>query len=364
MTNAKVLFESVKLGSITLGNRVGLAPMTRVSASPEGLATEQMVSYYTKFARGGFGLIITEGVYPDDKYSQGYLNQPGIMNDEQVKAWKKVTDAVHKEDSKIVIQLMHAGALSQGNRFKESTLGPSAVQPKGEQLEMYFGKGAFPVPKEATKEEITEVTEGFVNAAKRAKEAGFDGIEIHGANGYILDQFLTDYMNQRTDEYGGSTENRVRLLVEVCKAVRDAVGKNFTVGIRISQGKVNDHTHKWANKEKDAEIIFGQLGQAGIDFIHVTEYEAWQPAFGDEGDSLAKLAKKYGKVPVIANGYLHDPNKAKEIVEKGEADVITLGRGALANGDWVNKVKNGETLEEFIPEKLLSPNAKIKDFEV
>ncbi|MEC2054120.1 NADH:flavin oxidoreductase [Peribacillus psychrosaccharolyticus] len=376
MSNTIRLFDTVKLGNTTLDNRMGVAPMTRTSATPEGLATDQMVSYYTKFARGGFGVIITEGIYPDGKYGQGYFNQPGLINNEQMQAWKKVTDSVHQAGGKIFAQLMHAGALSQGNRFVTDTIGPSVVQPKGEQMKIYAGKGLFPLPKEATNEDITDVIKGFVNAAKHAKEAGFDGVEIHGANGYILDQFLTDYVNQRTDEYGGSTENRVRLLVEAVKAVRKAVGKDYTLGIRISQGKINDFHHKWAGKGKDAEIIFGQLGSSGIDYIHVTEYEAWQPAFpegegtsaldsafDDQGATLAALAKRYGKVPVIANGNLHDPIQANELIEKGEADVITIGRGALANGDWVNKVKNGESLEEFDPEKVLSPDAKIKDFE-
>lgn len=376
MSNTIRLFDTVKLGNTTLDNRMGVAPMTRTSATPEGLATDQMVSYYTKFARGGFGVIITEGIYPDGKYGQGYFNQPGLINNEQMQAWKKVTDSVHQAGGKIFAQLMHAGALSQGNRFVTDTIGPSVVQPKGEQMKIYAGKGLFPLPKEATNEDITDVIKGFVNAAKYAKEAGFDGVEIHGANGYILDQFLTDYVNQRTDEYGGSTENRVRLLVEAVKAVREAVGKDYTLGIRISQGKINDFHHKWAGKGKDAEIIFGQLGSSGIDYIHVTEYEAWQPAFpegegtsaldsafDDQGATLAALAKRYGKVPVIANGNLHDPIQANELIEKGEADVITIGRGALANGDWVNKVKNGESLEEFDPEKVLSPDAKIKDFE-
>ncbi len=376
LSNTIRLFDTVKLGNTTLDNRMGVAPMTRTSATPEGLATDQMVSYYTKFARGGFGVIITEGIYPDGKYGQGYFNQPGLINNEQMQAWKKVTDSVHQAGGKIFAQLMHAGALSQGNRFVTDTIGPSVVQPKGEQMKIYAGKGLFPLPKEATNEDITDVIKGFVNAAKHAKEAGFDGVEIHGANGYILDQFLTDYVNQRTDEYGGSTENRVRLLVEAVKAVRKAVGKDYTLGIRISQGKINDFHHKWAGKGKDAEIIFGQLGSSGIDYIHVTEYEAWQPAFpegegtsaldsafDDQGATLAALAKRYGKVPVIANGNLHDPIQANELIEKGEADVITIGRGALANGDWVNKVKNGESLEEFDPEKVLSPDAKIKDFE-
>ncbi|MBG9812479.1 NADH:flavin oxidoreductase [Priestia endophytica] len=377
MAGTKLLFETVTLGNITLDNRIGVAPMARISATSEGLATNQMVSYYTSFARGGFGLIITEGIYTDDKYSQGYFNKPGLIDEEQTQAWKKVVDSVHQAGAKMFAQIMHAGALSQGNRFVQETIGPSAVRPKGKQMESYVGKGLYPTPREATKEEITEVINGFVNTAKRAKAAGFDGIEIHGANGYILDQFLTDYTNKRTDEYGGSTENRVRLLVEVSKAVREAVGQDFTIGIRISQGKVNDYNHKWGRKERDAEIIFGQLGHAGLDFIHVTEYEAWQPAFptdestivtdsalDNSGASLAALAKKYGRVSVIANGHLEDPSKAREIVEKGEADLITLGKGALANHDWVNKVKNGKPLVEFDQEKVLRPNAKIKDFEV
>ncbi|MDN4865465.1 NADH:flavin oxidoreductase [Priestia megaterium] len=377
MTDPKLLFKTVTLGNITLNNRIGVAPMARVSATFEGLATTQMVSYYKSFARGGFGLIITEAIYTDDKYSQGYLNNPGLINEEQTRAWKKVVDSVHQAGAKIFAQIMHVGALSQGNRFIQETIGPSAVQPKGKQMEFYEGKGLYRIPREATQQELSEVINGFVNTAKRAKTAGFDGVEIHGANGYLLDQFLTDYTNRRIDEYGGSTENRVRLLVEVSKAVREAVGQDFTIGIRISQGKVNDYNYKWAGKEKDAEIIFSQLGRAGLDFIHVTEYEAWQPAFPkdeetiitnsglDNSDlSLAALAKKYGKVCVIANGHLEDPVKAKEIIEKGEADIITLGKGALANHDWVNKVKNGEPLAKFDEEKVLRPDVKIKDFEV
>jgi 2,4-dienoyl-CoA reductase-like NADH-dependent reductase (Old Yellow Enzyme family) len=372
-----ILFSSKKTGNTVFPNRVGVAPMTRTSATAEGVATEQMVSYYTSFAKGGFGYIITEGIYPDDQYSQGYFDQPGIVYEDQVEAWKRVVDSVHESGAKIIAQLMHAGALSQGNRFVKETMGPSAVTPKGEQMQFYGGQGPFPTPKEATKEDIAEVVKAFVDSATNAKRAGFDGVEIHGANGYILDQFLTDYTNQRTDEYGGSTENRVRLLVEVCKAVCEAVGDDFTVGIRISQGKVNDYTHKWAGKEKDAQIIFDALGKSGIHYIHVTEYEAWQPAFtegegtsatdsafGDGGLSLAALAKKYGHVTVIANGQLGDPKKAAEILEKGEADMITLGKSALANHDWVNKVKNEESLEEFNPEKVLSPNAKLKEFEL
>ena len=363
MRETNTLFEPITIGETTLDNRIGVAPMTRISATFEGLATDQMVSYYTSFAHGGFGLILTEGIYTDDRYSPGYIYQPGMVNDEQTEAWKKVVDSVHQADAKIFAQIMHTGALVHGNPFGQGSIGPSAIQPKGEKSEIYEGKGLYPTPREATKEEINETVAGFVNTAKRAKLAGFDGIEIHGANGYLLDEFLTDYTNQRTDKYGGSAENRVRLSVEVSEAIREAVGKEFTIGIRISQAKVNDYAHKWAGKEQDAEIIFGQLGKAGLDYIHVSEYEAWKPAFDSSGPSLAALAKRFGKVPVIANGHLEDPEKAKEMIESGEADLITLGKGALANHDWVHKVKNGESLAAFNPERVLHPNAKIKAFE-
>lgn len=365
MTDIHTLFENVNLGNFILSNRLGVAPMTRVSASPEGLATEQMASYYASFARGGFGLVIVEGTYIDQLYSQCYDNQGGLATEEQAKSWKKVVDAVHQAGAKIIIQLQHAGALSQGNRFVEQNISSSAIQPKGEQIPFYGGSGAFPLPKEATKDDINDIINGFVQAALLAKSTGFDGVELHGANGYLLDQFLTDYTNQRTDEYGGSTENRVRLLVEVCEAVREAVGSAFTVGIRISQSKLNDYTHKWAGQEKDAEIIFGKLGKAGLNYIHVTEYQALQPAFANGSEeTLADYAKKYSNITVIANGNLDNPSEAIKMIAEGKADIITLGKGALANHDWVNKVKNGEPLATFDPAAILRPNAKLKEFEL
>lgn len=358
-----ILFDSVTLGRIALKNRMAVAPMTRISATSAGLATEQMLSYYASFAQGGFGLIITEGLYTDDKHSPGYIFQPGIINADQQHAWQKVVDAVHQAGAKIIAQIMHAGALVHGNPFDRDSIAPSAVQPKGQKSEIYEGNGPYPFPRAATKAEIDEVIVGFVMAAKRVKAAGFDGIEIHGANGYLLDEFLTDYTNQRTDEYGGSTENRVRLLVEVSRAVRTEVGGDFTIGIRLSQAKVNDFTHKWAGRERDAEVIFGQLGQAGLDFIHVSEHQAWSPAFDGSTASLAALAKKYGKIAVIANGQLDDPARASGLINDGHADMVALGKGALANHDWVNRVEEGKALEDFDTERVLQPNAKIKEFE-
>jgi 2,4-dienoyl-CoA reductase-like NADH-dependent reductase (Old Yellow Enzyme family) len=357
------LLSDIQIGKLKLKNRIGVAPMTRISASEDGQATKIMMNYYESFVQGGFGFLITEGAYPDEMYSQGYLNQSGIANEKHIDAWRKVTGAVHQAGSKIIVQLMHAGAQSQGNRYKSEIIAPSDIPAKGEQLPFYVGEGPYKKPKQMTKEDIQEVVHGFAEAAKRAKEAGFDGVEIHGANGYLLDEFLTDYMNERTDEYGGSTENRVRILIEVANAVREAVGTDFVVGIRISQGKVSDYHHKWAGAEKDAEIIFSSLSRAGLDYIHVTEYDATRAAFEGTELTLAALAKKFGTVPVMANGNLEDPDKAEQLLMRGDADLITLGKGALANHDWPQRILTEQPLREFNPE-ILGPKANIKEQEL
>ena len=358
------LFSKLTIYNLHLKNRIALAPMTRTSASENGVPTEDMLRYYTRYAQGGFGLIITEGTYPDQAYSQGYLNQPGIANQQHIAGWRKIIDSVHEAGAKIFCQLMHAGALSQGNIYKQKAAGPSAVRPKGEQLGFYGGEGQYPIPEEMSREDIQQAIEGFAQATLNAREAGFDGVEIHGANGYLLDQFLTDYTNQRTDQYGGSTENRVRLLIEVIQACRQAVGQDYPIGIRVSQSKVNDYTHKWADKEDDAKIIFSRLGAAGLDFLHVTEYKVYAPAFSEEGPTLAALAKRWSKLPIFANGSLDAPAAAENMIIQGDVDVVAIGKAALANKDWANRAARGEQLQEFKPESFFVPNARIKPFEL
>lgn len=358
------LFSPININGVELHNRIGLAPMTRTSAEANGVPSQAMLSYYTRYAKGGFSLLISEGTYPDEAYSQGYLNQPGIATTDQISGWRIITNAVHGEGAKMFCQIMHAGALSQGNIYLTETKAPSAITPKGEQLGFYGGEGVYSTPAEMSKKEIDQVKQGFANAAENARKAGFDGIEIHGANGYLLDQFLTDYTNKREDEYGGSTENRLRLLVEVCKAVREKVGKDYPVGIRISQAKVNDYTHKWKGGEKDAEIIFSQLGTCGLDFIHITEFQVDAPAFGEQGPSLALLAKNWTNLPVIANGSISTPGQAEKLITENGIDVVTIGKTALANKNWAQKAERGEEMEEFLPEKFFVPDAKIKDFEL
>jgi len=340
------IFSPYKIGSISLKNRLSVAPMTRVSANEDGSVGPLMKDYYQSFSHGGFGLIITEGIYTDKHYSQCYRFQPGLTDEVQVNGWREITNAVHKHGTKIIAQLMHAGALSQYNKHNDHNAAPSTIKPLGREMTFYYGEGEYSVPKTMNKADITNVIKGFVNAAKLAQRSGFDGVEIHGANGYLLDQFITVYTNKRTDEYGGKLVNRLRIYNEIITEIRKAVGQDFIIGVRFSQAKVNDPEYKWPEKEVDAKYIFQATKRFGVDYIHTTELMAKDPAF-EESLSLAKLAKRYGNTPVIANGGIRNKSDAKLLIDSNQADIISLGKIALANPNWPSAVKYQQKLKDF-----------------
>lgn len=358
------LFTPAAIGGVGVHNRTAVAPMTRISATEDGAVTGRNARYYAGYARGGFGLVITEGTYTDTEHSQGYLYQPGLATAEQAMAWRPVVDAVHDEGSAIFAQLMHAGAQAQGNRFRPETVGPSAIAPRGEQLAFYRGEGPFPTPRALDKAEILGIRKGFADAARRAVAAGFDGVELHGANGYLLDQFLTDYLNQRDDEYGGGTEDRVRLAAEIADEVMQAVGSEIAVGMRVSQSKVSDAEHRWPGGAADAETIFATLARTGMHFLHTTEYRATDPAFATGEATLAELAKKDSGLPVIANGHLEDPRMARSVLDSGAADLVAIGTAALAQRDWPHRARTGTEIVRAPHPDVLSPLADITDWEL
>jgi 2,4-dienoyl-CoA reductase-like NADH-dependent reductase (Old Yellow Enzyme family) len=355
--SSKPMFSELKLNNKRVPNRFTVAPMTRVSATTHGCATAKMQSYYQRFAKGGFGLIITEGLYTDKEFSQGYKFQPGLVNDEQSNSWQEVIADVHAEDSIVIAQLMHAGALSQFNAHVEDNVAPSAIQPKGEQLPFYYGEGQYKLPKEITASQIESVINGFVQSALLAKKSGFDGVEVHAANGYLLDQFLTPYTNTRQDEYGGSVQNRLRIHSNIVKRVRAAVGDDFVIGIRLSQAKVNDYVHKWQGV-KEATEIFTHIDKLPLDYIHITEKNALSPAF-DDGLSLFEIAKLQTKKPVILNGEIIDKVTAEEAINAG-ADFISIGKMALSNPNFATLIKNDQPLKAFNFD-LLMPIANIEN---
>jgi 2,4-dienoyl-CoA reductase-like NADH-dependent reductase (Old Yellow Enzyme family) len=362
-----MLFDSTPLRDLTLDNRVGLAPMTRVSAMADGRATDEMAQYYAKFADGGFAFLVTEGVYTDSAYSKGYLNQPGLVTADHVDAWTTVVDAVHEAGSPIFAQLMHCGAQNQGipPSGNQETIAPSPVQPDGEKSDAYGGSGPYPVPERATHDDLDTAREGFVSAARNASEAGFDGVEIHGANGYFLNEFLSTGTNRRDDEYGGGPESRVRYPADVVSAIADAVPAEFVVGIRVSQTMVTDTDNQWKGGKDAAAVFFEELSAAGADYVHTTEPDATVSAFGADGPSLGEAAVEYATddTTVIANGGLGTPEAARGVLEGG-VDLLTLATSALANPDWPTRVAQGDELTGFDYEAFLRPEATISEHEL
>lgn len=343
----KSLHDAFRLGSLTLRNRAVVAPMTRISAEPDGTLPQRVAEYYRIFAAGGFGAVITEGSYIDSTHSQTYFDQPGLARQDHVASWRAVTDAVHSEGAAAIAQLQHSGPQMQGNPHASTPKGPSAVAAKGEQLAMYRGRGPYPRPEALTLAEIAEIRRSFTDSALRARAAGFDGVEIHGANGYLLDAFHTDYLNTRQDQYGGSPKARVRLATEVARDIRAALGQDFIVGIRISQGKVSHPDHTWSGGVQEARTIFGALAESGLDHIHTTEYRASAPAFPDEDPRpLSELARAFAPgTTVIANGHIDTGEEAQGLLSSGRADLVSIGRAALSNRDWPLRVREGRALE-------------------
>ncbi|WP_232667697.1 oxidoreductase [Pseudonocardia sp. TRM90224] len=356
-TSSHPAFSKIEFAGHVLPNRYAVAPMTRVSATPDGVPTADMAEYYAAFAEGGFGLVISEGTYTDTAHSQGYLNQPGLASPEHVDGWRHVTRRVHEAGGVMIAQLMHAGAISQGNAFGHGTVGPSAVTPLGVMMEEYGGEGPWSAPAELSTAGIDEVVAGFVAAARNALAAGFDGVELHAANGYLLDQFLTVYTNQRTDAYGGTVENRARLTAEIVTAVKEL---GALVGVRLSQTKVNDFEYRWPGGHREAETIFTELAAAGADYLHIaSEGRNWiDTARLASGTTVTALARSATGLPVIVNGGMHDPVQAGEVLAGGHADILSIARGALGDPQLPRKLEAGETPIRF-DSTMLSPSVTL-----
>lgn len=260
------------------------------------------------------------------------------------------------------MQLMHAGALSQRQEAGR-IIAPSAVPPLGEMMPAYGGSGPYRLPSAMTTTDLAQVRKGFVAAARRARRAGFHGVEIHAANGYLLDQFITEYTNRRDDEYGGSVSARIRYPAEIVAAVRESSPDDFVVGVRVSEAKVNDFYYRWGGKS-EAETTFVALAEAGASYIHVAgEGRGFRESSTDKRDPLTTMARGITGLPVIANGGLHDPDLADDVIRDEHADLIAIGRAALATPDWPRRIANHERLVPFENE-MISPSASIQNTDV
>ena len=333
------LFSPFTIGGMRLRNRAVVAPMTRVSATAGGEATPQMLRYYEAFARGGWGLVETEATYIDEERSQCRAGQPGLATPRQREAWRPIVDSAHAHGARIVVQLQHAGALAETRRDGVPSVAPSAIEPRSRQ--------PLSMPRALTRGEIERIHERFARAASLAVEAGFDGVELHGGNGYLIDQFLTPETNERTDEYGGPMTHRVRFAVEAVQAVRAVVPHAYPVGVRVSQHKTADPGYVWSGGEGDVRTIVSALVAAGASFVHIGGQSAPARANGS-GPLVCALAKLSGAA-VIANGGLEAPERAGAILAAGSADLISIARGALANPEWPHRVASGLPLRRFDP---------------
>ncbi len=333
------LFSPVSLGSIALKNRMVMAPLTRNRAGENGVPQAMNVAYYEQ--RATAGLIITEAT-PISTMAHGYPALPGIYTDAQVEGWKKITDAVHAKGGKIVLQLWHVGRISHPSLLPNSALpvAPSAIKPEGKAF-TYKGLVDYVEPRALETSELAGIVADYVHATKCALAAGFDGVEIHSANGYLLDQFLRDGTNKRSDSYGGSFENRARLLMEVTQAVVAVAGSD-KVGIRISPvNPFNDMQD--SNPQALFNYVVDALNQFNLAYLHVIEGGIHGGGVADpfDFDALRKLFKG----AYLANlGY--DKARGNAAIASGHADAIAYGVPFIANPDLVQRYKTDASLNE------------------
>ena len=330
------LFEALKVGEIELPNRVVMAPLTRLRGTVDHKPTPLMVEYYRQ--RAGAGMIITEGT-PVSPMGVGYAQVPGIWNAEQTELWKPVTAAVHEAGGRILCQIWHVGRVSDPSFLDgRQPVAPSPVAPPGT-VTLIRPKKEFEVPRALSVEEITQVVEEFHQGAKNAKEAGFDGVEIHGANGYLLDQFLHDASNKRDDEYGGSVENRAKLHLEVADAASAVFGAG-RVGMHLApRGDVMGMGD--TNPREIFTYVATELGKRGLAFLMAREY------FGP--DRLGPdLKKAFGGVYIANEKYTQA--QAEQVIAAGEADAVAFGRLFIANPDLPRRFVQGAALNEPVTE--------------
>ncbi|MEQ1488780.1 MAG: alkene reductase [Methylotenera sp.] len=343
------LFSPVTLGSIALKNRMIMAPLTRNRAGEGGVPHDLNTTYYAQ--RATAGLIITEAT-PISAMAHGYPALPGVYTDAQVAGWKKVTDAVHAKGGKIVIQIWHVGRISHPSLLPNGALpvAPSAIQPAGQAF-TYTGLQDYVTPRALDANELPAIVQDYVHATKCALAAGFDGVEIHAANGYLLDQFLRDGSNKRTDNYGGSIENRARLLLEVTKAVVGVAGAD-KVGIRLSPvNPFNDMTD--SNPQALFNYVADALNQFNLAYLHVVE--------GGMGGEVQTFdfneLRKHFKNAYMAN-LAYDKARGNAAIASGHADCIAYGVPFLANPDLVERFRANAPLNEADGNSFYGGDAK------
>lgn len=340
------IFTPTSLGSLKLSNRLVMAPMTRSRAEADGTPGDLAADYYAQ--RAGVGLIVTEGTQPSDD-GQGYLTTPGIYTDAHVHGWSKVTSAVHARGGRIFFQLMHAGRMSHPDNtpHHRQAVAPSAIAP-GTQMFTATGMQDIPTPRALTAAEIHQTVQDFRFAARRAIEAGADGIEIHGANGYLVQQFLAPSANVRTDDYGGSIANRSRFAIEVAAAIAEEIGANRTA-IRLSPGIAMWGIDEGAEGPDLHRHLVAELDKLGLAYLHIMHT-------GNE--ELLKDIRKLWHQTLVLNRPGRPQDQIGADIKAGLADLEAYGQLVLANPDFVDRLKAGAEMNKADQSTFFGGTAK------
>lgn len=345
-----MLFSPLTLGELELPNRLVMAPLTRTRSGQHGVPGPLVAEHYRQ--RASLGLIVSEGTYPTPA-GQAFIGQPGLVTEEQIAGWKAVTDAVHAEGGRIFAQVMHGGRVSHPDIAGGNTIvAPSAIAIDG-QIRTPQGKQPFPVPHALTTDELPVVMAEFVTASRNAIEAGFDGVELHGANGYLLQEFLAPNSNVRTDSYGGSPENRARFVIETVNAVVTAIGAS-RVGIRISpanniQGILEDDA---ADVRATYEVLVESIAPLGLAYLSVLHAEPTSAL-------VQGLRSRFNGTFLVNSGFgvVTTRDEASALVQDGHADAVVVGRPAIANPDLARRWKEGLPLNEADPSTFYTTEA-------
>ena len=347
-----ILFTPNHLGRLQLKNRIVMAPMTR-SRALDNVPNELLVQYYG--LRAEAGLIITEGTSPSPN-GLGYARIPGVFSDAQVQGWKRVTDAVHARGGRIFVQLMHTGRVGHAANMPTGSriLAPSAIAMSGEMWTDSHGMQPHPVPEAMSEDEIAAAIAEYVQAAQNAVAAGFDGVELHGANGYLIDQFLNTASNQRGDRWGGSVENRIRFAVEVARACAAAIGAE-RVGMRVSPYGVFNDMRPDAKMDALYLRLVEALNEIGLVYIHIVDHSSMgAPQVSPE--LKAKIRANFKGKYILSGGY--DAARANADLDAQKGDLVAFGRPFISNPDLVSKLRSGAALTPPDASTFYTPGEK------
>ncbi|MFC1516606.1 NADH-dependent flavin oxidoreductase [Thermodesulfobacteriota bacterium] len=341
-----ILFSSFQIKNVTLKNRFGVAPMTRMSSPGDSVPRQDVLDFLVRRAKNGAAVVYTEAIVTDYESAQGYPGQARLVTQRQIDAWKPVVKAIQDEGSIAVMQMFHCGRMAwpeinPANRV----VAPSAITPKQDNP---MTGAPYPVPDVISKFDIEHVITGFVETARGAVEAGFDGIEIHGAHGYLICNFLSAYSNQRTDDYGGSVENRFRFARQVIQAVKKAIPEDCLLTFRVSNWGVADMDVSLFESESEYQEIIRMLSKEPIDVISLSTYNFRDNAFGTDR-TMAEITRDVTDLPIMICGQIYDRASAEEALKN--ADIALSAKSFLLNPNWVEDVREGKDLPLYASEE-------------